>query len=434
MRRASSLIMLSSLSLLAPVTPASGADDHFPPVSELPARAELPDPLIMFNGDRIQTREQWLQQRRPELKALFQYYMYGYFPPAPERPTVHKELEDDHCFAGKATLKQLTLSFGPSNVEKIRLLLVVPNARKGPAPVFVGMNFCGNHALVSADIPIPLPTSWIYAHFPGVVNNRATDASRGAQIDVWALEQSIDRGYAVATFYSGDIDPDRSEVREGIQPEMEKRGLVKPGPHAWGTIAAWAWGIERAVDYLCTDPAIDRQRIAVVGHSRLGKTALLAAAFDDRIALAIPHQAGCGGSAPSRSHDARAESVKQINTHFPHWFCGAFKDFNEQPDRLPFDQNCLVALCAPRPVLFSNASEDLWANPAGQFQVLRAAEPVYHLLGAGGLEARAMPQPGRLIDSTLGYYIRPGQHSMTRGDWKVFLDYADRHFGRPRGK
>jgi hypothetical protein len=420
------LTAVSSLSLLAHVSLAA-ADDRFPPVSQLPSRMELPDPLVMMNGERVTTREQWFKKRRPELKTLFQYYMYGYLPPAPEPPKVSKDFEDSRFLDGRATLKLLTLSLGPSEVEKIHLLLVVPN-RRGPAPVFVGMNFCGNHALVRADVPVPLPTVWMYPHNPGVENNRATGAGRGTQIDVWALDQSIDRGYAVATFYSGDIDPDRSDVRQGIQPQMEKRGFTRPGPHAWGTIAAWAWGIERVVDHLCTDPDIDRSRIAVVGHSRLGKTALLAGAFDERIALVIPHQAGCGGSAPSRTHDPKAESVKQINQAFPQWFCGAFKDFNDQTDRLPFDQNCLVALCAPRPVLFSNATEDLWANPAGQFEVLRAADPVYRLLGAGGLDAQTMPAPGRLVDSTLGYYIRPGKHSMTREDWKVFLDYADRHF------
>ena len=219
-------------------------------------------------------------------------------------------------------------------------------------------------------------------------------------------------------------------MREGIQPHLRKKD-AKPGPHDWGTIAAWAWGIHRAVDYLHDHKDLDRNRIAVVGHSRLGKTALLAAAFDERIALAIPHQAGCGGTAPSRGHNPKAESVKRINTSFPHWFDGTFKEFNDQPDKLPFDQNCLVALVAPRPVLFSNAVEDNWANPSGQFEVLQAADPVYRLLGAGGLEAKRMPEPGKLIDSKLGYYIRPGKHSMTKGDWKVFLDFADKHFGKP---
>jgi len=168
----------------------------------------------------------------------------------------------------------------------------------------------------------------------------------------------------------------------------------------------------------------------VVGHSRLGKTALLAAAFDERIALVVPLQAGCGGTAPSRGKVG--ESVKQINDRFPHWFNGTFKEFNDQPDRLPFDQHCLVALVAPRPVLFSNATEDTWANPAGQFQVLQAADPVYRFLGAGGLEAKEMPEVGKLIDSRLGYYIRPGKHSMTKDDWKGFLDFADKQLSRQR--
>src|SRR5262249_26018850 len=160
--------------------------------------------------------------------------------------------------------------------------------------------------------------------------------------------------------------------------------------------------------------------------------ALLAAAFDERIALAIPHQAGCGGTAPSRTTNPKAETVKAINTSFPHWFNSTFKEFNDQVDRLPFDQHCRIALGAPRPVLLSNAQEDQWANPDGQFEMLRAADPVYRLVGAGGLEGKQMPEPGRLSGGPLGYYVRSGQHSMTREDWKVFLDFADRHFGKPR--
>jgi hypothetical protein len=189
----------------------------------------------------------------------------------------------------------------------------------------------------------------------------------------------------------------------------------------------WAWGIHRAVDYLATDPRIDAKRIAVVGHSRLGKTALLAGAFDERIALVIPNQAGCGGSAPSRHDDERAETVARITSSFPHWFCGNFAKFGDDPSRLPFDQNCLVALCAPRPVLFTNAAEDLWANPSGQFEVLRAATPAYELLGVEGLAADRMPQPGDpLIASRLGYWIRPGEHAMTLADWKIYMDFADK--------
>ena len=120
------------------------------------------------------------------------------------------------------------------------------------------------------------------------------------------------------------------------------------------------------------------------------------------------------------------ESVRQINEHFPHWFNAKFKEFNDDPSKLPFDQNCLAALVAPRPVLFSNALDDQWANPAGQFEALKAAEPVYRLLGAGGLDADRMPEVGKLVASRLGFFIREGKHSMTAGDWRLFLDFADR--------
>jgi hypothetical protein len=401
---------------------------RFPAITQLPSNPDLPDPLVMMDGgERIASKQQWLDKRRPELKDLFEYYMYGYLPDPPDKLECKVERQDGRSFDGKATLKEVTIAVGPPEVPRIHLLLVVPNQRHGPVPVFLGPNFSGNHTLVK-DLAVRLPTSWMDSHGHGVLNNRATEAGRGTQTDVWSIEQSLQRGYAVATFYYGDIAPDRSGVSEGsIQPYFHKKGQ-KPGPHDWGMIAAWAWGLHRAVDYLLTDSAIDKDRIAVVGHSRLGKTALLAAAFDERIALVIPHQAGCGGTAPSRGKIG--ESVKQINDRFPHWFNGTFKEFNDRPDRLPFDQHCLIALVAPRPVLLTNAVEDTWANPQGQFQVLQAADPVYRLLGAGGLEAKEMPEPGRLVDSTLGYSIRPGSHSMNEEDWKIFLAYADKHFGR----
>jgi hypothetical protein len=422
-------ILLAVGAALALLGSAAAAD--FPDVSKLPSHPDLPDPLVMFNGDRVTTKEQWIEKRRPELKRLFEFYMYGEAPPAPDHVEGVVERMDPKAFDGKATLKEITISFGPPNTPKIYLLLVVPNAHKAPAPVFVGMNFHGNHTLVN-DPAVRLPTVWMPKGAPGVENNHATNAGRGTEIDVWALEQSIDRGYAVATFYCGDVDPDRSDVREGIQAHLRKPG-AEAGAHDWGTIAAWAWGISRVVDYLRTDKDLDKDKIAAVGHSRLGKTALLAGAFDERIGLVIPLQAGCGGTAPSRTRSPDAETVKAINKAFPHWFDGAFKEFSEQPDKLPFDQNSLAAMVAPRPLLYCNATEDKWANPPGQFEMLQSADSVYRLLGVGGLETKTMPEVGQLSDGTLGYYIRPGKHSMTKGDWKVFLDYADKHFGKPDG-
>jgi hypothetical protein len=400
----------------------------FPDPAKLPIQKELPDPLVMLDGKRIATAEQWRTLRRPELKDLFQHYMYGYFPAKAAKIVAMMENVDPKFLEGRATKKEITIAFGPAAAPRIHLLLVIPNSPKKPVPVFLGLNFCGNHTVLK-DPTISLPTVWMPSTCPGCKDHRATDAGRGKQVNAWAIEKTIDRGYAVATFYCGDVAPDRPGFEDGVFPHFLKKGQTSPGPRDWGAIAAWAWGLHRAVDYLVTDKDIDASHVAVVGHSRLGKTALLAGAFDERIALIIAHQAGCGGTAPSRGKVG--ESVKQINDRFPHWFDAEFKKFNDRPERLPFDQHCLVALCAPRPVLFTNGTEDTWANPDGQFEVLRAADPVYRLLNVGGLDARRMPKVGRLIDSKLGYHIRMGKHSMGPEDWKVWLQYAEKQWGKP---
>jgi dienelactone hydrolase len=399
-----------------------------PDSAQLPRQPELPDPLLTVDGKRVASKEVWVAKRRPELKTLFEHYMYGRYPELQTRVAGKVLHEDSQAFSGKATLREVQVDLGVEKSPPIYLLIAIPNKRSGPVPAFIGMNFCGNHCLTS-DAKVRIPTAWMYDRYPGVKNNRATEEGRGKQTDVWPLEQIVDRGYAVATFYSGDIEPDRNDVREGIAATVGT-----PSPEHTGRIMAWAWGIHRALDYLTTLDAIDAKRIAVVGHSRLGKTALLAAAFDERIALAIPHQAGCGGTAPSRCNTPKGETVKRINTSFPHWFCGRFKEFNDDPAKLPFDQHCLVALCAPRPVLFTNAVEDQWADPPGQFDVLKAASPAYEFLGVEGMKAEKPPPPGQLVDSRLGYFIRPGQHSMTLEDWKVFLQFADKWLTGPNPK
>ncbi len=411
--------LLGALVMSAPVAAAD-----FPPPAGLPSRPEMPDPLVTFAGERVTSTEQWQSKRRPELKALFEHYMYGKMPPAPPSFDAKVLFEDKSAFAGKGALREVALTFGGPLPATIRLLVAVPNAGR-PVGCFVGPNFGGNH-LYLADDRVRVPDAWVPAKYPGVEGNRATAAGRGEQPDVWPFEQVVGRGYAVATFYCGDVQPDRPDAAEGLRPLVAPNGQTRGDETA--TVATWAWGVSRAVDYLvkCTGE-IDPKRIAAVGHSRLGKTVLLAAAFDDRIAVAMPHQAGCGGTAPSRNRiPDKAETVKRINTSFPHWFCGHFKAFNDDPTRLPFDQNGLVAACAPRPVLFTNATEDVWANPLGQFDVLKAADGAYRLVAGDGLGADAMPAVGTLLDSRLGYWIRPGKHAMTPADWETFTRYADK--------
>ncbi len=413
-----------------------GMATEFPDVAALPSRPELPDPLVMLDGTKVTTAEDWVARRRPELKQLFQHYMYGFLPPKPQKMVVEQVLfTDDRFLDGKATISESRLAFfGPDLKHRLHVMLVVPNKRSGPVPVFVAMNFCGNHAIANHP-QIHVPESWVYKSCGGSVNDHATEAGRGTQAGDWNLDLIIDRGYGFACFCSGEIDPDTPEFSDGIEPAFYAPGQTSPKGDDPGTIATWAWGFHRVVDFLLVQQSqpIDEKRIISIGHSRNGKTALLAAAMDERIGLAIPHQAGCGGTAPDRVplDSKKVETIERINTHFPHWFCDNFPLFNRVPEKLPFDQHCLIALCAPRPVLLSNAVEDQWANPDGQFEMLKAADPVYRLLGVGGLGATEQPELQKLVNSRLGYYIRPGRHSMTREDWGAFLDFADKQLGNP---
>ncbi|HEX8310691.1 MAG TPA: acetylxylan esterase, partial [Chthoniobacteraceae bacterium] len=274
------------------------AAEPLPASSDLPAQVQPPHVLVLTTGERVTTQQDWQIRRAPELRRLIQHYEYGFMPPKPERLEARLLREDPQALGGKATLKEVEIQCTKPDA-KVHLLIVVPNQRDGRVPCFLGLNFAGNYAVV-ADPQVQMPQGWIYEKFSGHAEHRAAEEGRGKQVEMWSIEQSIDRGYAVATFYTGDIVPDQPDLARERLKGFVPEGMNADDPAAPATIAAWAWGFSRMIDHLLTEPAIDPARIAAVGHSRNGKTALLAGAMDERIALVIPSQAGCGGTAPVR--------------------------------------------------------------------------------------------------------------------------------------
>jgi len=254
----------------------------------------------------------------------------------------------------------------------------------------------------------------------------AEESTRGAASSRWPVEAILSRGYGLATMYYGDIEPDHDGARSlGIRHGFSKPGQPPPGDDGWGAIAAWAWGLSRIADYLNQDKDVDASRLIVVGHSRLGKAALWAGAQDPRFAIVISNDSGEGGAAISRRRFG--ETVADLNTRFPHWFCGEYRQHSGGEDQMPFDAHMLLALAAPRPLYVASATDDLWADPKGEFLGAVAASEVYALLGKTGLGTSAMPPPDRPVGDTVRYHVRTGKHDIALYDWQQFLDFADRH-------
>jgi hypothetical protein len=326
----------------------------------------LPDLFKMFDGTKVTTKTQW-QKRKKELIKLFQFYEYGVLPPKLSISEA-SEIFSDTIFNNSVIYKIIRLTYGRKKQITVYLYLAIPVGSGLHPVVITGDRF------------------WY------------------SKID--SCKQLTDRGYILAEFDRTCFDHDDPSRFDGLHP-------FYPG-YDFGTLAAWAWGYQRIVDYLEKSSFVDKRKIIITGHSRGGKAALLAGALDNRIALTIPNGSGLGGSAPMRTlyQFGKVETVNDISAIFPYWFNKHFLQFNnENISLMPYDQDALIAVIAPRGYLATYALGDEWANPKGTMDVHIAARKVFEFLGVG---------------EKAGIHYRNGEHEQNKEDWDALLDFADK--------
>lgn len=384
----------------------------------------ISNPLQMKNGKLVKSKKDWYKKRRPELLDFFTSEVYGQLPDRPKKMTFKVTDEDTSAFDGLATRKQIAVLFeGKEDGQKMSVLMYTPNAIKMSVPLFLGLNFHGNQAIIF-DENIEITTDWVKNKTTGVIDNKATEATRGIAANQWPLEMILKKGYGIATIYAGDIAPDFKEgYKTGIQtlfPELSNR------PDNLSTMGAWSWGLSRALDYFETDKDIDSEKVVVFGTSRLGKGALWAGATDDRFAMVISNESGAGGA--KLYHHVYQEDIAQICRVFPYWFSNNYQKFSKKDANLPFDQHLMMSLIAPRPLLIASAKEAYVCDPYGEFLGALAVSPVYEFLGKESLPVQSLPSVNKPAFGTLGYYMRSGKHDIVLYDWKRFIDFADLHF------
>jgi (4-O-methyl)-D-glucuronate---lignin esterase len=381
----------------------------------------LPDPLRFNDGKPVLTASDWTSRRRAEVLELFATNMFGHSPPPPKK--FHYEVfdTDSNALGGKAIRKQVTIFFSDrKDGPKEDVLIYIPAVARKPAPVFLILSF-GDNQTAASDPAIKLGSAW---NPRTREKTQAPEQSRGrGQADT---ERILAHGYAFATVNYADIEPDfKGGWVSGIRPLFLRKGQTEPGPNDWGAIGAWSYGLSRILDYFEKDKDIDAKRVAIVGHSRLGKTVLWAGATDQRFAMVISSCSGEGGASLSRRD--YGERIRNLTGAFPYWFATNYQKYADRDDQLPVDMHELIALVAPRPVYVTGGETDRWADPKGEFLACVAAGPVYRLLGAQDLGTDEMPPLDQPIMKTIAYHIHTGGHAITPFDWEQFLKFADMH-------
>ncbi|MCF3651657.1 glycosyl hydrolase [Synoicihabitans lomoniglobus] len=383
---------------------------------------DLPDPLRFNDGRIVKTAQQWREQRRPEIVRLFEDHQFGRTPPPPAELTYDVFEAGTSAFDGQAIRRQVTIWFTPDRTgPKMELLTYVPADADGPVPLLLQASFTANNLAVG-DPGVKVGERWDAREQRRVP---ATGNRRFGQLDVPRLMAA---GLGVATVNYTDIDPDAlGAIAAGVRAPFLAPGQNQPAPDEWGTISAWAWGLSHTLDYFATDPAIDADRVALFGVSRLGKTVLWTAAHDPRFAAVIASVSGEGGAALSRRNYGETVAHLVAPTRYPYQFAANYANAAADPNTSPVDGHLLVSLIAPRPLLLQTGDTDRWSDPEGEWLSLLAARPVYELLGQSGPATDAFPTTGILVGDTLAYTMHTGGHGTVPGDWDRFIPFLVRH-------
>lgn len=381
---------------------------------------KLPDLLVLSNGKPVRDAKTWAARRRPEIVHLFEENEYGRSPGRPSAMTFDVFDKGTPALDGKAVRKQVTVYFSADKSgPKMDLLVYTPAGAAKPVPLLLNISFTANSSTVD-DPGIKPGEVWGRDH-------KRVPAPKGGFGRINPLP-FLEQGIGVATVYYGDINPDfAGGLPYGIRKLYLKPGQTEPAPDEWGAIAAWAWGLSRAMDYLETDHAVDAKRVAIVGISRLGKTVMWAGAHDQRFAMVIASCSGEGGAALSRRNYGETIAHLTAPSRYPYQFCANYAKYAQHVDQFPVDAHMLVALMAPRPVLLQTGDKDFWSDPKGEFLSAVAAEPVYKLFGKQGLGTDQLPPAGQPILHDIGYLMHSGGHGTVASDWPVFLRFMQMH-------
>lgn len=374
----------------------------------------------------------WQTQQVPALKALLEEHIFGPVPVGISSRVVSKRVIDPRYKLGRAILEEYVIELGEGReTVRFHLALSVPKWFDGPRPVIIGQTFCDNMGVFEQrDVSMPLR-----GRSCGMAENRTALGSAfmyifGEYITKAPMDDYLERGYAYANFFAAEIVPDRPGAGRAM---LDRFPAGADGRRPTGAVAAWAAGYFAALDLLEADPRIDPSRTALFGHSRHGKSALVAGAWDERVELVISHQSGTAGASLSRNKPG--ETVDDIlNGHtfgdgYPHWFAPKFSDYAKNTDALPIDQHALIALNAPRRVLLGNGRRDVWSDPNGAYRAAKGAAPAWQLFDRAGLDQTGMQDFNP--DAGIAYHIRPGGHGIVQADVDAFLAFLDASFVRP---